>query len=178
MSAITAVPTGTYNVDPTHSNVGFEIKHMGIATVRGKFTSFEGTLEVTDGGFSAQGSVDVASIDTSDENRDPHLRSGDFFDAEQFPKITFSATNATIAGEDITVDGELTIKGVTKPVSFKGEILNGGEDPWGNQRAGVEVETTIDRTDFGLSFNQTLPGGNLMVANKVKLVVSVSAVKA
>jgi polyisoprenoid-binding protein YceI len=178
MSAITALPTGTYSVDPAHSNVGFEIKHLGIATVRGTFKTFEGSIEVNDDALKLTGSVEVASVDTHNANRDGHLQSPDFFDAAQFPQITFSATGE-LTGDDVTLNGEITIKGVSKPITLTGSaVAASDEDPWGNQRVGFEVETTIDRTDFGVSFNQTLGSGNLMVANKVKLVVSVSTIKA
>jgi polyisoprenoid-binding protein YceI len=180
MSTITpdAVSAGTYNVDGAHSNVGFAVKHMGIATVRGVFKKFEGTVEAGSE-LALQGTVEVASIDTGDENRDGHLQSPELFDAAQFPQITFRSTGAQ-AGADgkLTLDGEITIKGVTKPIELTGEIGENGEDPWGNHRIGFEVEGTIDRREFDLSFNQTLPNGNLLIANDVKLVVSVSAVKA
>jgi polyisoprenoid-binding protein YceI len=175
---MSSIPAGNYAVDGAHSNVGFEVKHMGIATVRGAFRKFEGNIVATDDSLKLTGTVDVASVDTGDENRDPHLQSPDFFDAAQFPQITFSSDSSQINGSDITLNGEITIKGVTKPITLTGTVLEGGEDPWGNQRVGFEVETTIDRTDFGLSFNQTLPNGQLLLANDVKLVVSVSAVKA
>ena len=178
MATTTAIPAGTYSVDPAHSNVGFEIKHMGIATVRGAFKKFEGSIEATDGSLTLQGSVDIASVDTGEAARDGHLQSPDLFDAAAYPQITFSSSAAEIDGNDITLNGEITIKGVTKPITLTGTVAEGGEDPWGNQRVGFEVETTIDRTDFGLSFNQTLPNGSPLVANDVKLVVSVSAVKA
>jgi polyisoprenoid-binding protein YceI len=178
MSTITSIPTGTYAVDPAHSNVGFEIKHLGIATVRGAFNRFEGTIEVADDSLKLSGSVEVASVDTANGDRDGHLQSPDFFDAAQFPQITFTSAGE-ITGTSITLNGEITIKGVTRPITFTGTVAAAAdEDPWGNQRAGFEVETTIDRNDFGVSFGQTLPNGTLLVANDVKLVVSVSAIKA
>ncbi len=182
MSATTIldrIPTGTYNVDPTHSNVGFEIKHMGIATVRGSFKQFQGSVDASSGTPRLEGTVEVSSIDTGEVNRDGHLQAPDMFDAAQYPQISFHST-ATEVGADgsITLTGEITIKGVTKPIELKGQVAEGGEDPWGNQRIGFEVEGTVDRRDFGVSFNQTLPNGNLLVANDVKLIVSVSAVKA
>ncbi|WP_249009331.1 YceI family protein [Conexibacter sp. DBS9H8] len=172
------IASGTYNVDPTHSNVGFEVKHMGIATVRGAFKTFAGTITASDTSLKLDGTVEVASIDTGDENRDGHLQSPDFFDVAQYPQITFSSESAQLEGESITLEGQITIKGVTKPISLAGTLAEGGEDPWGNQRVGFEVASTIDRGDFGLNWNQTLPNGNVLVANDVKLVVSVSAVKA
>jgi polyisoprenoid-binding protein YceI len=180
MSATTlqTIPTGVYNVDPTHSNVGFEVRHMGIATVRGKFATFEGKIDASGDSPVLEGRVDVSTIDTGDENRDGHLKGAEFFDAEQHPQISFHGTT-TEAGADgrVTLKGEITIKGVTKPIELTGELAENGEDPWGNQRIGLELTAVIDRRDFDLSWNQTLPNGNLLVANEVKLLVSVSAVK-
>ena len=152
---------------------------MGIATVRGSFKKFEGTVEADNGTLTLSGSVDVATVDTGDENRDGHLQSPEFFDAAQFPQITFASTGAQPAGDGkLKLTGDITIKGTTKPIELAGEIGENGEDPWGNQRVGFEVEGKIDRREFDLKWNQTLPNGNLLVANDVKLVVSVSAVKA
>jgi polyisoprenoid-binding protein YceI len=180
MSATTlqTIPTGVYNVDPTHSNVGFEVRHMGIATVRGKFGTFAGKIDASGDSPVLEGSVDVATIDTGEENRDGHLKGPEFFDAEQHPQITFhgTTTEATADGR-VTLKGEITIKGVTKPIELTGELAENGEDPWGNQRIGLELASAIDRRDFGLAWNQTLPNGNLLVANEVKLLVGVSAVK-
>jgi polyisoprenoid-binding protein YceI len=181
MSTISAeaIQSGTYNVDPSHSNVGFAVRHMGIATVRGQFKKFAGTVEANDDKLTLSGAVQAATVDTGDENRDGHLQSPEFFDAAQFPEITFTSTSTEPAGDgQIKLNGEITIKGVTKPIELVGEIGENGQDPWGNQRIGFEVEGTIDRREFGLVWNQTLPNGNLLVANDVKLVVSVSAVKA
>jgi polyisoprenoid-binding protein YceI len=173
------IPTGNYDVDPTHSNVSFEVKHMGIATVRGAFRAFQGTIDATGDAPRLEGTVGVASIDTGDENRDGHLQAPDMFDAAQHPQISFNSTATEIASDGaIKLTGEITIKGVTKPIELVGEVAENGEDPWGNQRVGFEVATKIDRRDFDLKWNQTLPNGNLLVANEVKLLVSVSAVKA
>ncbi len=174
-----AIQSGTYNVDPAHSNVGFAVRHMGIATVRGQFKKFAGTVDANNDKLTLSGSVEVASIDTGDENRDGHLQSPEFFDAAQSPQITFTSTSTEPVGDgQIKLTGEITIKGTTKPIELVGELGENSEDPWGNQRIGFEVEGTIDRREFGLVWNQTLPNGNLLVANEVKLVVSVSAVKA
>ncbi len=174
-----AIQAGTYNVDPSHSNVGFAVRHMGIATVRGNFKKFEGKVEAGANGLTLSGTVDAASVDTGDQNRDGHLQSPEFFDAAQFPQITFNSTGAEPAADGkIKLTGEITIKGVTKPIELVGELAENGQDPWGNERIGFEVEGKIDRREFGLEWNQTLPNGNLLVANDVKLIVSVSAVKA
>ncbi len=173
------IPAGEYNVDPSHSNVGFEVKHMGIATVRGTFRKFQGTVDATGDAPRLEGAVEVASIDTGDENRDGHLKAPDFFDADQYAQISFNSA-ATDASENgaIKLNGEITIKGITKPIELTGTIAENGQDPWGNERIGLEVEGKIDRREFDLKWNQTLPNGNLLVANDVKLLVSVSAVRA
>ncbi|MGI9185776.1 MAG: YceI family protein [Solirubrobacteraceae bacterium] len=168
-----------YSVDPGHSNVGFEVRHMGIATVRGKFARFEGKLDTSSDAPILEGSVTVDSIDTGEENRDGHLKSPEFFDGAQYPQITFRSTGTEPAGHgQIRLEGEITIKGITKPIELSGTVAENGEDPWGNERVGLEVEGKIDRREFALEWNQTLPNGNLLLSNEVKLLVSVSAVKA
>jgi polyisoprenoid-binding protein YceI len=177
-TTITTIPTGTYAVDPAHSNVGFAVRHMGIATVRGTFRSFEGTIDATGDTPVLQGSVQVDTVDTGDENRDGHLKGPEFFDVERNPQITFHSTTTDAADDgSIRLSGEITLKGVTKPIELTGTVAENGQDPWGNERVGLELETSIDRRDFDLKWNQTLPNGNLLVANEVKLLVSVSAVK-
>jgi polyisoprenoid-binding protein YceI len=175
---IDRIPAGVYNVDPTHSNVGFEVRHMGIATVRGSFHGFEGKVDASGDAALLEGSVDVDTVDTNEENRDGHLKAPDFFDVAQYPQITFRSQTTEVSGGQIRLTGEITIKGVTKPLELTGAVAEGGEDPWGNQRIGLELEGTIDRREFDLKWNQTLPNGNLLVSNEVKLLISVSAVKA
>jgi polyisoprenoid-binding protein YceI len=177
--SLESIPTGTYNVDPAHSSVGFEVRHMGIATVRGAFKKFEGTVDATGDAPVLQGQVEVATVDTNDPQRDGHLASPDFFDAENHPTITFQSKGgeALDAGQ-IRLNGEITIKGITKPIELTGVVAEGGTDPWGNERIGLELSAVIDRRDFDLKWNQTLPNGNLLVSNEVKLLLSVSAVKA
>jgi polyisoprenoid-binding protein YceI len=178
-TSLAPIPAGTYNVDPAHSSVGFEVRHMGIATVRGAFRRFRGTIDVTGDAPALLGAVEVASVDTGDEQRDAHLTAPDFFDAQRHSEISFhsTASNAIDNGK-ITLAGEITMKGVTKPIELTGVVAEGGTDPWGNERVGLELESVIDRRDFDLKWNQTLPNGNLLVSNDVKLLVSVSAVKA
>ncbi len=172
------IAAGTYKVDPSHSSVGFEVRHMGIATVRGAFRSFEGTIDTSGETPILKGEVDVDSIDTGDENRDGHLKSPEFFDTERHPSISFHTTAIDSADDDtVRLAGEITIKGTTKPIELSGTAAEGGTDPWGNERIGFEVEGVIDRREFDLKWNQTLPNGNLLVSNQVKLLVSVSAVK-
>ena len=177
--SIEAIPAGTYTVDPAHSSVGFEVRHMGIATVRGRFREFEGTVDATGDAPALSGAVEVKSIDTGDENRDTHLTSPEFFDVANHPQISFHSTaGAPAADGKLQLNGEITIKGITKPIELTGVVAEGGTDPWGNERIGFELETVIDRRDFDLKWNQTLPNGGLLVSNEVKLLVSVSAVKA
>jgi polyisoprenoid-binding protein YceI len=182
MSATTitseTIPAGVYDVDPAHSNVGFEVRHMGIATVRGTFRGFAGKVDATGEYPVLEGTVDVATIDTGEANRDGHLQAPDFFDVAQHPQISFRSTAAEAASEgQVKLGGEITIKGITAPIELTGTIAENGQDPWGNERVGFELEGKIDRRDFDLKWNQTLPNGNLLVANEVKLLVSVSAVK-
>ena len=177
--SLDAIPTGAYSVDPAHSSVGFEVRHMGIATVRGQFREFSGTVDATGDKPALSGTVEVASVDTGDANRDTHLTSPEFFDVAGHPQISFSSTaSEPVEDGKIRLDGEITIKGITKPIELTGVVAEGGTDPWGNERLGLELETTIDRREFDLKWNQTLPNGNLLVSNEVKLLVSVSAVKA
>jgi polyisoprenoid-binding protein YceI len=186
MSATTAVPaaataplpTGTWKVDPVHSSVEFQVKHLGIATVKGRFNQFEGTLEVSPEGARAFGSIEVASVDTREPQRDEHLRSADFFEAETFPRIEFASTAIRPLDEDeFEIDADLTIHGVTRPVTLKAVFEGAETDHQGNDRVGVSASTQIDRSDFDIKFNAALGSGNLVVANKVKILVDVSAVR-
>jgi len=176
---LTQIPSAVYTVDPAHSSVGFEVKHMGIATVRGRFGTFEGKIDATGDAPVLEGTVDVSTIDTGDANRDGHLKGPEFFDTDQHPTITFHSTGTELGGSGhITLQGEIIIKGITKPLELTGEIAENGQDPWGNERIGLELTASIDRREFDLKWNQTLPNGNLLVANEVKLLLGVSAVKA
>jgi polyisoprenoid-binding protein YceI len=174
----TQIPTGTWTVDPAHSTVGFAVKHMGIATVRGKFEQFEGGLEVTENGVVARGTVQVASVNTNEEQRDAHLRSADFFNAEANPEISFASTAIeTVDDETFEITGDLTINGVTNPITLKAEVQGLDTDPWGNERVGLEVTGQLSRGDYGMTFNQALGSGNMLVADKVKLALDISAVR-
>jgi polyisoprenoid-binding protein YceI len=174
------VPPGTWIVDPVHSSVEFAVKHMGIATVRGKFTEFEGTLEVGKdlANSKAFGKVKVASIDTNEAARDAHLRSPDFFDAERYPEITFESTRVEpIDDESSQVYGDLTMHGVTREIKLDVVVSGTDEDPWGNTRVGVEAVGVIRRSDFDMRFNQALASGNMLVGDKVNVSLDISAVK-
>jgi polyisoprenoid-binding protein YceI len=174
------IPTGTWSIDPAHSKVGFAVKHMGIATVRGEFTDFEGTLELSDDLSTAKayGTVKVQSVDTNEPQRDEHLRSPDFFDAAQHPELTFESTEIEQLDEEtFRITGNLTIHGVTNEIVLHAEVEGTDVDPWGNERVGLEVTGELSRGDYGMKFNQALGSGNMLVADKVKLALDVSAVK-
>ena len=174
------IPTGTYAIDPAHSRVEFAVRHLGIATVKGSFDTFEGTIELGDelASTTAHGTVDVASIETKEAARDEHLRSADFFDAEQYPKLTFASTAVSPIDEDsFEITGDLTLHGVTRPVTLKAEVQGAETDPWGNERVGLEVTGTLSRGDYGMTFNQALGSGNVLVSDKVKLSLDLSAVR-
>ena len=176
----TIVPTGTWTADTAHSTIGFSVKHLGIATVRGSFGEFEGTLEIGDDLSSAKvkGSAKVDSIDTSEPQRDAHLKSADFFDAENHPELTFESTSVReIDGETFEITGDLTMHGVTKPVTLKAEVQGTETDPWGNERVGLEITGKLERSDWNMKFNQALGSGNLMVSDTVKLALDISAIK-
>lgn len=181
MSTATLAPTGTWNVDPTHSRVGFSVKHLGIATVRGTFKDFEGTLEIGDDLTTAKafGKVRTASVDTNEAGRDEHLRNADFFDVENWSEITFESTSVEAIDEDsLKIIGNLTIKDVTNEVELLAEIGGTEVDPWGNDRVGLEAVGKISRSDFGIRFNMALGSGNVAVGDKVTLSLDISAVKA
>lgn len=176
----TLIPTGTWTADKAHSKVGFAVKHMGIATVRGEFTEFKGTLEVGEDLSTARayGTVQAASVDTNEPQRDEHLRSADFFDAETFPELSFESTRIEPVDDDaFRILGDLTLHGVTREIELDATILGADTDPSGNERVGLEITGQLSRGDFGMKFNQALGSGNLMVSDKVKLVLDVSAVK-
>jgi polyisoprenoid-binding protein YceI len=175
----TAIPTGTWNVDPAHSQVGFAVKHMGIATVRGEFHDFQGTLSIgDDGSATATGTVKATSVDTGEPQRDDHLRSPDFFDAASYPELSFESASIDLVSDDTyRIKGDLTIHGVTNPVELEAIVDGTDVDPWGNERVGLEIVGQISRGDFDMRFNQALGSGNMLVADKVKLALDVSAVK-
>jgi polyisoprenoid-binding protein YceI len=176
----TGLPAGQWKVDPVHSSVEFQVKHLGIATVKGQFNEFEGTVEVgPDGEARAYGTVQTASVDTREPQRDAHLRSADFFEVESYPTIEFRSTAIRPAGEDeLEVDGELTIHGVTNEITLRAELEGTETDPGGNARVGLSASAQINRSDYGMKFNAALGSGNVVVSDKVKILVNVSAVKA
>jgi polyisoprenoid-binding protein YceI len=175
----TVLPTGTWTVDPSHSSVEFSVKHLGIATVRGAFNEFEGSFEVGDDGSArARGTVQTASIDTNEDKRDAHLRSEDFFHAEVHPELSFESTEIGALDEDsFVIHGELTMRGVTKPIVLEAELQGTELDPLGNERVALEVNGQLNRGDWGLTWNQALGSGNMLVSDRVKLSLDISAVK-
>ena len=179
-TGITLIPTGTWVVDPVHSRVGFAVKHLGISTVRGEFKEFEGTLEIGEDlpTSRAYGTVKVASIDTRETDRDDHLRSPDFFDAAQFPEIAFESTKIEpLDEEEFRVTGRLTFHGVSNEIVLHAAVGGTEPDPWGNERIGLEVMGRLSRSDYGMTLQQTLGSGNLVVGDKVTLALDLSATK-
>jgi polyisoprenoid-binding protein YceI len=173
----TAIPAGTWAIDPVWSALGFEVKKLGIAAIQGRALGFEGTIT---GGEepTIEGTVEVSSLTTFDETRDVHVQSPDFFDAERYPKVRFQSTSVEERNGELVVHGELTIKGETRPIELRGSFAGSGIDPMGNQRIVLELSTTIDRTDFGLNWNAPLPGGGLLLPNEVLLTATFAAVRA
>jgi len=173
--------TGTYVIDATHSQIGFGARHAMVTKVRGTFNDFSGTGffdAETPANSNLQLNIKAASIDTRNADRDAHLRSNDFFDMEQFPEITFVSSAFEKAEADTyRVTGDLTIKGVTKAVTFDLEYTGSATDPYQNQRIGFEGKTTINRTDWGISFNAALETGGLLVGEKITLEFEISAIR-
>ena len=171
-----SAPAGTWTVDPAHSELGFVARHLMVTKVRGKFKDFEGSVKVGDVISDSQDAAvaQLASVDTASADRDAHLKSADFFDVENNPTMSFTSTEVT---ED-SLKGDLTIKGVTKPVVFDLDFNGLATDPWGNQKAGFEAETEINRKDFGLEWNVALEGGGVLVSEKIKIHLEIQLTKA
>jgi polyisoprenoid-binding protein YceI len=182
----TAVPqtaTSTWNIDPVHSVAEFKVKHMMISNVKGQFTGVKGALSLEEGDITKsnfEATIDTASINTRDAQRDAHLKSADFFDAEKFPFLSFRSTRITRSGEEeLSVAGDLTIHGVTRKVVFTVEgPTPPARDPWGNTRLGLSATTKINRKDFGLTWNSTLETGGILVGDDVTITLDVQFVKA
>jgi len=176
-----ALPTaGTFAIDKSHTQVGFVARHLMVSKVRGRFTDFEGTLVVAED--PSQSSVDVtiqaASIDTSDENRDKHVRSNDFLAVDEFPTLTFHSSKVDLGrGSNWKVTGDLTVRGVTRSIVLDVEFEGVIQDPWGNQRLGFTASGEIDRNEFGVSFNAALETGGFVVSPKIKLEIEAEAVR-
>jgi polyisoprenoid-binding protein YceI len=169
----------TYTVDPVHSYVGFSISHMVINNVKGKFKDFSGAV-VVDGSAlkEAHGSIQTKSVDTSNQGRDQHLRSPDFFDAEKFPEMTFKSKRVDVAGGKSTLVGDFTMHGVTKEVSLAAKLSGPIKDPQGKMRVGLKATGELSRKDFGMTFNKTMETGGLIVGDSVELEINAEAVMA
>lgn len=181
MAALPAgLEPGRYDIDASHSEVGFTVRHAMISKTRGRFGAVTGTMVFGEDAATstAEASIDVTSIDTRDANRDGHLRSGDFFDAEQFPAIIFRSTGLRLEDGDHLLDGELTIKGVTKPITIAVEYNGSATDPFGANRAGFSGETEISREAYGLSWNAALETGGVLIGDKVKIHLEIEGVRA
>lgn len=173
------IPAGTWSIDPVHSSVGFEVKHLGVSTYRGSVPGVAGTIETIDGAVtSVQGTAQIDSLVTQDVQLTGHLMSPDFFDQANFPTGSFTSTRVVTDGQTLTITGELTLRGVTQPVELVGELEGVGPDPYGNTRIGISASGFIDRTKFGLNWNVPLGDAIVAVSEKVKLVWNAEGIKA
>ncbi|MBA2550541.1 MAG: polyisoprenoid-binding protein [Nocardioidaceae bacterium] len=177
MSQLDGPTAGTWVIDPTHTEIGFSVRHL-MSKVRGKFEQFEGQLVIAENPLEsrATATVQLSSITTSNPQRDDHLCSSDFFDVEANPVMMFETTGVAVNGDRITATGELTIKGVTKPIELEVDYLGTGGDPWGGTRVGLEAATTISRREYGIDFNIPLEGDKVMIGDKITVTLNVEAV--
>lgn len=175
------IPAGAYSLDPAHTVIGFSVKHLEIALVKGRFKEFTGTINFDDKDITRSAvefSAKIESVDTGIAQRDAHLRTADFFDAEKFPTMSFKSTKVEKKGKGYIVTGSLTIKGVTKTVSLPFTVAGAVKDPWGGTRFGVSASTTIDRREFGITYGNALPIGGFDIGNEVRIDLEIEAVKA
>jgi polyisoprenoid-binding protein YceI len=183
LTALTAVPAtaAEYDIDLSHSAVGFQIKHLAISKVNGSFGDFSGTFTydpANPGATKAEAVIQVASIDTGNEKRDSHLKNPDFFDAEKFPTMTFKSTSVTMKdAENGEIAGDLTMHGVTKPVVLKLEVNGTATDPWGNERVGASLTGSLTRADWGLTYNAAMEAGGLVLGEDVKISIEIEGIK-
>lgn len=172
--------TGTWQIDPSHSSVEFSARHLMVSKVRGQFSAFAGTLEVRDPieTSSVDVTIDASSITTHNEQRDAHLVTPDFLDAGNFKDLTFKSTSVKLVhGREFILEGDLTIKGVARPVTVQAEFSGLTDDPWGNERAAFVAVTEIDREDWGITWNQALEAGGVLVSRKIKIELDITAIK-
>jgi len=167
-TSATVIPSGTWSIDPSWSSLEFEVRKLGLVTIKGRVPGFSGTARGGEGA-AIEGAVDATSITTFDADRDAHIQSPEFFDTQRHPELTFASTSVTADGSELVVKGDLTIKGIAKPVELRGDLVGPANDPWGNERIGLELMGTVDRTDFGLEWNAPLPGGGFLLPNEVVL---------
>jgi polyisoprenoid-binding protein YceI len=174
----TALPTGTWKSDATHSSLDFTVRHMLVGKFRASIPTFDATLTVADSGDSnLEGSAPVSSIVAADDNLTAHLQTPDFFDGEQFPTLTFRAGHIHLDGDKVTAHGDLTVKGVTKPIELTGEVTGPAADPYGGERLGLDLQTEFDRTQFGLLFNAPMPTGGFILSDNVKVTAQLELVR-
>lgn len=179
VDGVSVPPVGTYSLDKAHSVVGFSVRHVMVSKVRGHFNEFEGKIVIgeTPAASSVETVIQIASIDTREEARDTHLRSGDFFEVEKFPEMTFKSTAVSVKGDEWQVQGDLTIKGVTKSVTLRLEYNGAAKDPWGGTRIGFSASTDIDREEFGLTYNAALEAGGVMIGKSVRIELEIEGLK-
>ncbi|HVL92582.1 MAG TPA: YceI family protein [Acidimicrobiales bacterium] len=172
------LPAGTWDIDPSHSRVEFSVRHLMVSKVKGHFGRFLGTITVGDDPLAAavEATIDVASVDTNDPQRDTHLRSADFLDVERHPSATFVSRRVRPAGEEFLVSGDLTLHGVTRPVDLRLEFNGVGEDPYGGTRAGFSATAEVNRRDFGIDISMPLANGGVVVGDKITLTLEIQAV--
>jgi polyisoprenoid-binding protein YceI len=168
-----ALPTGTWQADVVHSTVGFAVPYLA-GTFQGTFSDFDASL--ADGAL--RGTAEVSSVQVKDPNLEAHLQSPDFFDAERFPQLRFEARDVSRSGDGLTISGELTLKGHTEPVEIRGHVSDPAPDPYGGERFGLQLETTVDRTKFGINWNNPLPSGDPALSNDVTILVDLQLAKA
>lgn len=172
----------TYDVDPMHSHVRFQARHLGLSVISGEFTTFDGSFRVDPSDLStlqAEATIEAGSLFSGDAERDGRLRSEDFLDVARFPEIHFTSTGVSaVDGDSLTLTGDLTIRQITRPVDFAVQYLGEAGDPWGGKRAAFEGRATIDRTDYGLTWNQVLETGDLLVGETIELVLTVQGIRA
>ena len=179
MSSTVTQEQQTYAIDATHSSVEFVVRHMMITKVRGRFGAVSGSIALAPGSTvpaAIEATIDASTIDTREAQRDAHLRSADFFDVERFPQLTYKSTRIEADGENFRVYGDLTLHGVTREVVLEGEFEGRGADPWGGQRVSFGAQAKINRKDFGLSWNQALETGGMLVSDEVRIELNVQAV--
>ena len=178
MTSIPNYVPGTWDIDPVHSDVSFVVRHFAVSKVRGRLEKLSGVVVTGDAieDSTVTAAIDATSISTGNDQRDEHIRSADFFEVEKYPEWTFTSTGIVAKGEDFVVTGDLTIKGVTKPVELDLEVTGFGADPYGGTRAGFSARTSINRSDFGVDIALPLEGGGLVVSEKVGIELEIQAV--
>jgi polyisoprenoid-binding protein YceI len=169
---------GTWDIDPLHTEVGFSVRHLMVSKVRGRFTRFEGSFVTAPDPLnsSASATIDMTSIDTNNPTRDDDLRSKNFFEVDQYPQMTYRSTGLKVDGEQFTLDGELTAHGITRPLPLRVEVNGFGADPYGNQRSGFTATGSLNRSDFGMTFNVPLEGGGVMVGDRIDITIEVEGI--